>query len=133
MRNQIVNRRYIQSFIIGSSWLVFIWYFMAVAGYDEGMMNYGYKTYSMIAPLALGLLNVFGLYLARRFDLTSLQRFILTGLIGATIVSIFITYFKIYNFPTRDRWIQQYIALFIVYIFVFAIVINTMEDLLVDV
>jgi len=133
MNNQIVNRRYMQSFVIGSSWMVFIWYFMAVSGSDEAMMNYDYKTYSMVAPLALGLLNVFGLYLARRFSLSSLQRFIMTALIGALIVSIVITYFRLYNFPTKQRWIQQYISLFIVYTFVFVIVIYTLEELLVGV
>ena len=43
---------YVKSFVIGSSWPVFILYFLAVAGYGD-KINVSYKNYTFIAPLFL--------------------------------------------------------------------------------
>ena len=120
---------YLKSFIIGSSWPVAIFYFYPVSQYRE-LINVSYRKYTMIAPIFLGLLNVFGLYLSNHFGLSFDRRFLLTGLIGAIFIALVITYFKVYNFLTQKRWYQQYIYLIIMYFFIFNIVIRSIEYLL---
>lgn len=120
---------YLLSFIIGASWPVFILFFVAVSKYGP-VAKYDYKTYTLIAPLFLGLLNMFGLYIARMFGLTHVQRFLYTALIGAAMISILITYFELYNFDSQSKWNQQYLYLFITYIFVFSIIVYGIEELL---
>jgi hypothetical protein len=122
-------KKYIKSFIIGSSWPIFIFYFIPVSQYGK-MMNLPFTTYTMIAPPFLGLLNVYGMYLKNRYTLSQSQRFFYTGLIGAIFISITITLLQIYNFTTKSRWIRQYINLQIMYFFIFSIVIRSLEDAL---
>jgi hypothetical protein len=117
---------YVKAFVIGSSYPVFIPFFYAVSQYDESMINYGYKSYTLIAPLFLGTLNVVGLYLANTYGLSRMKRFGLTGTLGALTVATTITVFKAYNFSTA-RWIQQYVSLIIVYIFVFCVIVNVLD------
>src|SRR5690349_11423528 len=121
---------YLKAFIIGSSWPTFILYFYAVSNYSETERKYSYRDYTFVAPLFLGLLNMFGLYLANKFNLSRGQRFILSGLVGAMMVSIIITLFNVYNYDSVNRWVQQYISLFIVYLVVFGIVVNLVDYLI---
>ena len=124
-----MNHEYFKSFVIGSSWFVFIWFFLVVSRYNH-LANYDYKVYTFIAPLFLGLLNVFGFFISQKFKLTNNQRFIITGLIGATIVSIFITLFRLYNFDNPMRWFQQYLGLYLTYLIIFAVVVNLLNHYL---
>lgn len=117
---------YLKSFIIGSSWIVFIFFFVPVSQFGD-IKNFDYKRYTFIAPLFLGLLNTFGLFLQKNYNLNDFKRFLYTGLIGAILVSIVITLFKAYNFSTTERWIRQYINLQLIYFFTFSIVIRTLE------
>lgn len=126
----IFRPEYLREFIIGSSWPVFILYFYGVSRFSDEIKNYSYTHYTFIAPLALGLFNVAGYIISKKLELTRTQRFILTGLVGAVGVSIFITIFKMYNFSTRDEWIVQYIRLLIIYVFVFGIIVNGLDYLI---
>ena len=125
-------RTYIQSFIIGSSWPVFIWYFKPASEFDT-LLNFDYKKHAMIAPIFLGLLNVFGMFIAQQFGLSKPQRFFLTGLIGSIALGIFIKYYKTYNYPNNKIVTKHYISLFIIYIYIYCIVVYMLEDLLVGV
>jgi hypothetical protein len=118
--------KYIKSFVVGSSWPVFILFFLIVSSYGN-KINVSYPLYSFGAPLFLGLLNMFGLYISNQCGLTKSQRFLITGTIGALVVSIVITLFKIYNY-TRDQFIEHYLKLFIFYIFMFGFVVNAIES-----
>ena len=117
---------YLRAFIIGSSWPVFVYYFYVVAQYNFAK-KYSYEHYTLFAPVFLGILNMFGLFLSKYYYLTRVNRFLITGLIGATLVSIFITIFKVYDFTTTERWIQQYVGLYIIYLFVYGVVANLID------
>jgi len=121
-----MSGEYIKAFTIGSSLPVFVLYFYAVVNYGE-IRNYSFENYVFVAPLFLGLLNMFGLFIAKEYDLSRKSRFFLTSLIGATIVSIFITLTNAYNFKSKERWIEQYIDLYLLYTFVFVIIVNNID------
>ena len=117
---------YIKSFVIGSSWPVFIFYFLPVSQLRD-IYNLSYKKYSIYAPLFLGLLNVLGLYLQNIYDWTHDQRFLCTGLIGAILVSILATLWKAYNFKTKQRWLLHYLTLLIYYYFIYNVIVKNLE------
>ena len=127
VQTNIMNE-YLRAFIIGSSYPVFVLYFYAVANYDKKLVNYSYKNYTLIAPLFLGMLNVFGLYLSKIYNLSNNERFLLTALIGAIIVMITIYVTKMYNYTSVNQWIQHDIGLIILYIFVFCIINNLINS-----
>lgn len=119
----------IQAFIIGSSWPIFIWYFVPVSTYGE-LANFDYKSYTFVAPIFLGLLNMIGLLVSKQFGWSKFTRFVLTALMGATFIGIYITLNKIYNYNTQAEWISHYQGLLLIYFFVFVIVAWTLEKIL---
>lgn len=126
-----MSAEYIKAFIIGSSWPVFVLFFYAVDQLND-VRNYSFKNYAFEAPVFFGLLNMFGLFISKEFDLLRTTRFLLTGMIGALIIAIVITVTHEYNFKTEQRWLEQYILLFIWYIFAFFIIVNTIDFYLSD-
>jgi magnesium-transporting ATPase (P-type) len=121
-----MSAEYIKAFVIGSSWLVFVLFFYAVEQLSD-VRTYSFKNYAFEAPLFLGLLNVFGLFISKQFDLSRTTRFLLTGIIGAIIIAITITVTDAYNFKTNQRWLEQYFLIFLWYIFAFFVVVNTID------
>lgn len=121
--------QYVKDFVIGSSWPAFVLYFYGVSTYPDTLKNYSYMSYTFIAPLALGLMNVLGHILANIFELSRTQRFVLTGLIGAIGVSCFITLAKVYNFSSVGEWMTHYVKLLVIYLFVFAVIVNGLDYL----
>ena len=119
---------YLKAFIIGSSWPVFISFFYTVSKYPTTMKKFSYDHYTFVAPLFLGFLNAFGLFLAKRYNWTRMQRFLITSIIGATWVALIITLFKVYNFSTINRWIWQYFSLYVAYLFIFGIIVNFLDS-----
>ena len=48
-------KEYVKSFVIGSSWLVFILFFIAVSSYNKiKIIKYSYGDYTKEAPFLLG-------------------------------------------------------------------------------
>ncbi len=114
--------RYLRAFVIGSSYAVFISFFIG-AGFLAQKKNYDYHTYTLVAPLYLGLMNMFGLYLSEQFGWSMNQRFLLTGLMSGIIIATFATVTKAYNF-TQQEWMRYYLVLITQHVLSFAIIIR---------
>jgi hypothetical protein len=123
-------RDYLLSFIIGSSAPVTILYFNAVSNYTKkGEIDVDYHMYTKLAPFYLGLLNMFGLYLAEKFNLSRRVRFLLISFIGIIIVGTSIKILGIYDFSKKD-WLRHYLGLIIIYLFVFNIIMFYLHKML---
>lgn len=115
-----MTNQYLRAFVIGSSFLVFIPYFLIVSSIDKSNLNFSYKYYSFLAPIALGLFNILSLYLANKFNLTRKNRFLLISLIAPTLVALTVYFFKAYhNLITLNQWFNYLIKLYLLYFFVF--------------
>ena len=114
--------RYLRAFVIGSSYAVFISFFIGV-GYLAEKKKYDYYQYTLIAPLYLGLMNVIGLRLSERFGWSVNRRFLFTGLMSGIIVANFATITKAYNF-TQEEWLQYYFILITQHVISFAVIIR---------
>jgi hypothetical protein len=117
---------YLRAFVIGSSMLVFLPHFIAVASLDENKINYTYKQYTFIAPLYYGLMNMLSLFVALQFGLTRKQRFLLTGSISPLIVISFSYFFKTYDYK-EDEWIQYGVGLFLKHFLIWNIVVYFLD------
>jgi hypothetical protein len=116
-----MSNQYLRAFVIGSSFFVFIPYFLIVSTFDKKDVNFSYKYYTIVAPLALGLYNVFSLYLANIFNLSKRSRFIIIGLIAPTLVATTVYILKVYNnLNTYRSWFNYLIKLYLLYFFVFS-------------
>ena len=117
-----MTNQYLRAFVIGSSFFVFIPFFLIVSSFDKKDINFSYEYYTFVAPLALGLYNVFSLYLANIFNLTKRSRFLLIGLIAPTLVASTVYVLKVYNnLNTYMSWFNYLLKLYVLYFFVFSI------------
>ena len=115
-----MTNQYLRAFVIGSSFLVFIPYFLIVSRFEEKHINFTYKYYTFFAPIALGVFNVLSLYLANKFNLTTKNRFLLISLIAPTLVALTVYFFKAYhNLITLNQWFNYLIKLYLLYFIIF--------------
>ena len=110
---------YINAFIIGSSWPVFISFFLVVGRMEK---NYSYETYTLLAPFMIGLFNVLSLVLAKHFKLSTRNRFILIGVLAPLIVFC-ISYTTGSYTNTTPEWLSYFALLFLQYFLVFNVII----------
>jgi len=121
-----MSNEYIRAFVIGSSFIVFLPYFFVVSRFNPKDFNFSYIPYTFLAPIALGLMNVLSLFLAKQFDLTRRNRYLLISLLAPTLVLFTIIFFKIYNY-TRERWIRHSVKLYLLYFCVWNFVVYNLD------
>ena len=116
---------YVQSFIIGSSWPVFVSFFLIVATIEK---NYTFETYAVLAPLVLGLFNVLSLFLAKQFNLSQRKRFVVIGLLAPMLIFLFTFLTRAYDKTPRE-WLTYAGLLLLQYFLVFNLVVYNMHNL----
>lgn len=117
-----MNTNYLRSFVIGSSLLVFLPHFIAVANLDEAKLNYTYKQYTFVAPTYYGLMNMLSLYIALTFNLSRRQRYLLIGTISPLIVTSASYLFKTYKYKGIE-WLRYGSGLFIKHFLIWNLVV----------
>ena len=123
----MVNQ-YLRAFVIGSSFFVFIPYFLAVRFLSEQkFLNYSYANYTLYAPIGLGLYNVFSLYVANKMNLTKRYRFLLISILAPTLVGIGIYVRKAYNYTSINQWFNHIWKLYLVYFIVFNFIVYSLD------
>ena len=122
--------QYLKSFIIGSSWPVFIIFFYGTSQFDPKVLNYSYQSYSFTAPIYLGMMNVLATFIGNIFGFSLRQRMIVGGLISGLTIMAIIKYFQTVKFDKFDKfdniW-QHYITIFLTHLFVFNFIIYYLE------
>lgn len=121
---------YVKDFVIGSSWPVFVLYFYAVVSIPDNVKNYSYVNYTFMAPVVLGIFNVLGGIVARKFNLDRMSRFVLTGLVSAIGVYFYAVLVKAYNFSNMSEWLSYFIVLLLLYMVVFSIIVHGLDSIL---
>lgn len=117
---------YLRAFVIGSSFLVFFPHFLAVASADEKQLNYTYKEYTFVAPLYLGLINMFAFYIGAIYGLSRRMKYVLFGSISPLIVISFSYLMQTYNY-SYERWIAYAVGLFIKHFTIFNVIIYSLD------
>jgi hypothetical protein len=121
-----MTNKYLRSFVIGSSCLVFLPYFYVVSKFNPSKFNFDYTWYTFIAPIGLGLMNLASLIIAEKFSISNSNRFLYASIIAPTLVLATVMFFKIYNYTTED-WISHIIGLYSMYFVVFNFVLYYLD------
>ena len=121
-----MSNEYLRAFVIGSSCLVFLTYFWCVSRFKKEKFNFSYTPYTFLAPVSLGLMNVLSLFLAKQFNLSKRNRYLLISILAPTLVMITVTVFNIYNY-TFQRRISHYIQLYLLYFIVWNFVVFNLD------
>ena len=121
-------KEYVKSFVIGSSWLVFILFFIAVSSYNKTkIIKYSYDDYTKEAPFLLGCAAVFAKFIHLNYNISLRKSLFLTSLITFSIISTYITFWDLYKFKTNMRWYKQYLLVFIGHFIAFNIIVYNLE------
>lgn len=121
-----MSNEYLRAFVIGSSCLIFLPFFYAVIQFKEEKFNLDYGTYTLFAPVTLGIMNMISLFVATKYHLSKRIRFLLTSLIAPTVVLSSIIYFNTYNY-TQSEWISHIFGLYLLYFIVFNVILYSLE------
>jgi hypothetical protein len=122
-----MTNQYLRAFVIGSSFFVFIPYFIAVRSFDKKLLNYNYENYTLFAPIGLGLYNVFSLYIANKFNLTKRNRFLFISILAPTLVVFNVYFLKAYNYTSIQQWFNHIWKLYLLYFIVFNFIVYYLD------
>jgi hypothetical protein len=122
-----MTNQYLRAFVIGSSFFVFIPYFIAVRSFDKKLLNYSYENYTLFAPIGLGLYNVLSLYISNKMNITKKYSLLLISIIAPTLVAILVYNLKLYNYTTITQWFNHIWKLYLIYFIVFNFVLYYLD------
>lgn len=119
---------YLKAFVVGSSFPAVLLYFYGIQTIPQSKINP--NTYMFKAPVFLGVLNMIGLYLSNKFNLTLTERYLITSLLGFSFILGLLYYrgHKIYTYQTRREWIKHLILVLIAYLLTYNIIIRYIEN-----
>jgi len=123
---------YLLQFILASNIIIFIPFYVFVhRNIEEGNLNCDYYTYSLIAPLSFGCFNVLGTFIQNIFKFSDLIKYLLISIFAYTGLMITLHNINLYNFDKKEMYKHQ-INVFINYLFIWVIVINLMEKIILN-
>jgi len=113
-----MSDEYLRAFVIGSSFLIFSpFLFLFIQLIKPKEVSYSYLTYSFVAPISLGIMNVLSLYFQKIYHLSTENRFLTMSLFAPTFVLSFVLFMKLYHFTYPEKWILYIISLYFMYFF----------------
>lgn len=113
---------YLKSFVIGSSFPVFIIFFISIF-YIGGKNSYTHEQYAILAPLYFGIMNMLSLYLSKKFDLELRSRLFITSIISIIFIICIAT---ILNYE-KGKMAKYYLSIIILHLIAFNIILYTLE------
>lgn len=116
----------LKSFIIGSSFPVILPFFYVVSNIPTHLRNYSYFTYTWVAPLYLGIINVLATLIGQKWGLSLRQRYLLVGPLSGLLVGWLATMFETYNYD-RQEWVKYYLRIIFNHLLIFNTVIYFLE------
>lgn len=123
-----MTNQYLRAFVIGSSFFVFIPYFLSVRMLsDKKLINYSYENYTLYAPIVLGLYNVLSLYISNKMNIKKRYSLLLISIIAPTFVAFFIYTFKAYNYTSVNEWFNHIWKLYLVYFIVLNVILYYLD------
>ena len=122
----MVPHNYLRAFVIGSTSIVVLPFYYIVSHFSKKKFNYNYLSYTFLAPIFLGLMNVLSLFISETYNLSKRKRFLVISIIAPTIVMFNVILFKIYNY-TKIQWIKHIVKLYLLYFFIWNIVVYNLD------
>ncbi len=121
-------KEYIRSFIIGTSLLVVLQFYLSVRHISDTVKNYSYKNYTIIAPLYFGIMNALSLYVGKKYGWSLRERLFYTSIFSGLFVPLFTYATKSYNFKNISEWVTYAIKVFIRHFITYNLIIYSIEN-----
>lgn len=126
IRHLEMNPSFLRAFVLGTSALIVFPHYLAVANLDPSKLTYTYESYTFIAPLYYGLMNVVSLYLALAFALSRRQRYLLIGVLSPLLVTSLAYFMGTYPY-TNVEWLWYAVRLFVMHFLNWNVVVFSLD------
>lgn len=125
-------RELLKSFIIGSSILSFIIFFIGVTYFIkyEKSAIFDYHTYSILAPIGLGFASLFAKYIHLMYNIKLKKAYFIISILSALFICLKVTieWEQVYKFKIyTQRSHIQYLLIFMTHLFVYNIIIYSLD------
>jgi hypothetical protein len=118
---------YLRAFVIGSSFFVFILFFIAVYNIiRSGKMNYNYYEYTIIAPIGLGFVTMAALWLSENFNISKRMAYLIISVLAPIVVLSYVYLTNTYNY-TLDDWMEHIFYMYIFYLIIFNFIVYQLD------
>ena len=111
------------AFIVGTSVLVVLPFYLSVMNIED--KTYSYETYSIVAPLYFGVMNVLAQFLARLYG--SFRGYVATTILSVAFVFGLNMSLGTYPFKNTKERLQYLLRLLLGHAFAFLIVLRTIS------
>jgi len=112
-------KKYLKSFVVGSSLPVFYLFFNAVISYEkEGIIRYSFDKYAILAPLYFGIMTMFATVLG-----PLRESLFVTSLLSSLFIMTLIRTKKLYSYNNDYLWYRQYFRIFFGHMIAYNIII----------
>jgi hypothetical protein len=109
---------YLRSFVIGSSVLVFLPFFLVINDHilplykyisvlDPAKRNYTFNSYAMMSPIFLGIANMISLYFSIQYGWSNAARYFWTSITVPKIIILYVYFANMYKFNNMDWFIYS--------------------------
>ena len=116
---------YLKSFIIGSSLPVTISFLLGVM--KSKHKNYSYESYSLMAPIYFGLMNILALYLSKKYEWSLKQRLLYISILSAILVPSLAWFIQSYDMNIY-KWVKYVVRVMINHLITYNLIIYFLEQ-----
>ena len=114
---------YIKLFVVGSSLPVVLPFYISVAGIQQ--KTYSYETYSIVAPLYFGCMNMLAGYLSKQVGIV--KAYLYTTVLSICTVCSIVFVTDTYSFQTPEEWIRYVARISMFHTFTYMVVLRTLS------
>ena len=119
--------QYLRAFVIGSSFLVFFPFFLAVYNFNAKDINYTFSEYAFVAPFSTGVMNMSSLFISNAFELSRRFSIFIVSLVAPILVLAFVKINKLYNYKSASVWFSHIWKMTLMYLIVWNVVVYNID------
>lgn len=137
----MVSNKYLRAFIVGSSFVALLPFFLVVnstnlqiSNYipllkilNPHKRNYSFEQYVFIAPLFLGFVNMLSLYISTKYTIVKSNRYLWASFFIPTFVILFSFIGKFYSFD-QTEWINYILLVYCGHFILWNYIIRYLEN-----
>jgi hypothetical protein len=137
----MVSNKYLRAFIVGSSFVALLPFFLVVNSTNLQISNYipllkilnlhkrnySFEQYVFIAPLFLGFVNMLSLYISTKYTIVKSNRYLWASLFIPTFVILFSFIGKFYSFD-QTEWINYILLVYCGHFILWNYIIRYLEN-----
>jgi hypothetical protein len=116
----------LRSFVIGSSFPVFVLWFLKYQQISK--KTWTYESATIINPLYFGTMNLLAYYLGKKYNWSLRKRLIIISFLSSLIICTLTTSYNFYGFNKLSQYLWYYLKVSFFHFFTYNVIIYYLEN-----